>query len=188
MGAGKSTLLRALAGRREFRFYVLDADAAGAFHPSDPHGEHLEDEWPAEIEILALHARIISGRGLNLITDPGELLTHREVDRFLRIMRRSRRDPSVVLLRLVVSPENAVARKTTVSARYVRASNLGWQPAPVRGEFVIQTDGLNAPAVGRAAAAILRKRAGVLLGRPQPRLRRVPRRIRRKRTHRPSKD
>ncbi|HEV2316535.1 MAG TPA: AAA family ATPase, partial [Thermoplasmata archaeon] len=109
MGAGKSTLLRSLARVPAYRFYVLDADAAGSFHPSDAHGEHLAHDWPIEVEILALHAKIIVTRGFNLLTDPGELLTRREVDRFLRIVGRSRRDPRVVLIRLEVGPDAAVA-------------------------------------------------------------------------------
>lgn len=179
MGAGKTTLLRGLARSRRYRFYGLDADAAGAFHPADPYGVHLDDEWPLEIEILALHARIILGRGLNLLTDPGELLTRREVDRFLRRIGRSRRDPRVILLRLTVSAEAAVARKTTVAASYVAASHKGWQPTPVRGEIVIGTDRLTPVQVRRVALGAIRDRVGDGVSRPRVRLPRFPSRGRR---------
>jgi hypothetical protein len=102
--------------------------------------------------------------------DTGDLLTVREVDRFLRLIGRSRSDPRVVLLRLAVSTEEAMRRKTTVRVSYVRASNLGWQPTPVRGEVVIDTDGKSAQAVLREAEAALRTRVGRALGKPLPRV------------------
>lgn len=176
MGAGKSTLLRSLAKVRAYRFYVLDADAAGAFHPSDAHGEHLKHDWPIEVKILALHAKIAVARGFNLLTDPGELLTRREVDRFLRIAGRSRRDPRVVLIRLEVGPDAAVARKTKYSARYVRASNLGWHPAPVSGEVVIETDHMSPTQVRRVALTAIRDRVGPSYVCRRPRVRRFPKR------------
>lgn len=176
MGAGKSTLLRSLAKVREYRFYVLDADAAGGFHPSDARGEHLTHDWPIEVQILALHAKIIVRRGFNLLTDPGELLTRHEVDRFLKIVGRSRRDPRVILIRLEVGPDAAVARKTQYSAAYVRASNLGWHPAPVPREVVIMTDHLSAAQVRRAALTAIRDRVGPSYSYRRPRVRPFPKR------------
>lgn len=178
MGAGKTTLLRGLGRHTKYRFWVLDADAAGSFHPGDPYGEHLKDEWPLEIEILGLHAKIILGRGLNLITDSGDMLTRREVDRFLRIVDRSRADPRVIMFRLTVSVDNAVARKTTVAAAYVRASNKGWQPLPVRGEIVIDTNGLSASQVRSRAVKEIDARLGNRTEGQRVRLPRFPKRPR----------
>ena len=152
----------------------MNADAASNGHPSDPFGEHLEVEWPIEIELLALHARIVLNRRLNLILDPGDLLNRPTVDRFLRLIGRSRNDPHVLLLRLKVSIEAAVRRKTTVRPRYVRASNLGWQPTPVPGEVVIETDGRNARTVLRIARGIVRDRFGAPSARGVPWPRRFP--------------
>lgn len=161
IGAGKTTLMRGLARRSPYRLWALDTDAATEGHPSDPYGEHLEDEWPIEIEILALHARIVLGRGRNLVLDPGLLLTPQTVDRFLHLIGRSRRDPRVVLFRLTAAPEEAVRRKTTVRAAYVRASHRGWQPTPTPGEVVISTDGLSRRAVLEAAMRALKRRVGL---------------------------
>jgi AAA domain len=156
IGAGKTTLLRGLARAARYRFWALDTDAAESYHPSDPAGEHLDDEWPAEIEILALHAKIVLGRGRNLVLDPGLLLTSRNVDRFLQLAGRSRRDPRVVLLRLTVSPEEALRRKKELRPSYIRASHRGWQPTGVAGETVIDTEGLSPLGVLRAAHRALR--------------------------------
>lgn len=175
MGAGKTTLLRGLARRFGSRAYALDTDAALDYHPQDPFGEHLETEWPIEVEILALHSRIALGRGLDLLTDPGALLTQHEVDRFLRIVGRSPNDPRVVLFRLTVTPEGAIQRKTGVTARYVRAAHKGWQPTPVTGEEVVVTDGLSPDQVLRHAMRILRERTEPAHRGP-PRDRRSPRR------------
>lgn len=158
MGAGKTTLMQGLARHSPYHFWALDADAAMDGHPSDPHGDHLDTEWPLEIEILALHARIILGRGLNMVVDSGDLPTVKEVDRFLRLIGRSRRDPNVVLFRLVVATEEAVRRKTTVSPRHVRAAHRGWQTRPIPGELVIDTNGLNPAQVRRQALAALKMR------------------------------
>jgi hypothetical protein len=149
IGSGKTALMRGLEGRPPWRLFALDADAVSSHHPGDPRGEHLDREWDVDIDILALHARLILGRGLNLVTDPGSLLTTRKVDRFLRGARRERRDPRVVLLRLTVPTEEAVRRKSTLSAAYVRASHAGWVTRPVPGEIVVDTG-------GRSAASVLR--------------------------------
>jgi hypothetical protein len=158
IGAGKTTLLEGLGGDPRYKFFVLDTDRATDFHPGDPYGEHLEDEWPIEIEILALHAKIVLGRGLNLVLDPGIFLTVKEVDRFLRSVGRSRRDPMVVLFRLTVSPRVAAKRKTTLSHQYVWASHKGWQPTAIPGEIVIETDGLSRAQVLAAAKRALSER------------------------------
>ncbi|HZY70392.1 MAG TPA: AAA family ATPase [Thermoplasmata archaeon] len=182
MGAGKTTLMRGLARRSPYRFWTLDADAATNGHPSDPWGEHLDVEWPIEIAILALHARIVLNRGRNFIMDSGDLLDRRTVDRFLQLIGRSRADPHVLLIRLKVSPEVAVRRKTTVAAAYVRASHQGWQPVPVPGEVVIDVDDRRVADVLRNARRILRSRFGALRTRRVPAPRRVPRRPRARRS------
>jgi AAA domain len=151
IGAGKTTLMRGLARRAPYRFWALDTDALNGGHPQDDHGEHLDTEWPLEIEIVALHARIVLGRGLNLVLDPGLLLTKREVDRFLRLVGRTRRDPRVILYRLTVTPEEAIRRKATVKPAFIRAAHRGWQPTPVTGEIVIDTNGLTPKQVLREA-------------------------------------
>lgn len=176
MGSGKTTLMRGLARDSPYRLWALDADAATEGHPSDPYGEHLATEWSIELEILALHSRIVLGRGINLVIDSGELLHKSNVDRFLRLMGRSRRDPRVVLFRLAVSPEIAVRRKTTVKPANVRASHQGWQPSPVPGEIVIDVDHLTAREVLGVALRALRARVGRRSPGTPVRVRRVPRR------------
>ncbi len=159
IGSGKTTLMRGLARRDPTRTWVLDCDAANSHHPGDPTGEHLRLEWPLEIELLALHARIVLGRGLDLVMDPGLLLTRRHVDRFLRLVGRTRQDPQVVLIRLSVSVPEAVRRKTTLKPSYVRASHRGWVTRPVAGEIVIETDGRTCEEVLAQATAALRSRS-----------------------------
>lgn len=176
MGAGKTTLMRGLARRSHYRFWALDADAVTDGHPSDPHGEHLDTEWPLEIEILALHARIILGRGLNMVVDSGDLPTAKEVDRFLGLIGRSRREPSVVLFRLMVATEEAVRRKITVSPAYLRAAHRGWRTQPIPGEIVIETSGLNQNEVLRVARRELESGISTHLLATRVRTRRTPRR------------
>lgn len=158
IGAGKTTLMRGLEGRPPWHFYALDTDAASSFHPGDPAGEWLDQEWDTEIDILALHAKLILGRGLNLVMDPGCLLSTKNVDRFLRRIGRTRRDPRVVLIRMTVETEEAVRRKTTLKPVYVRASHRGWVTLPVPGEVVIDTRGRTAAQVLRSARRSLMER------------------------------
>jgi hypothetical protein len=160
IGAGKTTLLNGLGRDRRFKFFLLDTDRATDYHPGDPFGKHLDDEWPIEVQILALHAKIVLGRGLNLVMDPGIFLTVKEVDRFLRLVGRSRKDPRVVLFRLTASPAVAVKRKTTLRPSYIRASHKGWQPTAIRGEVVIDTNGRTARQVLGIAKRALRNLAG----------------------------
>lgn len=176
MGAGKTTLMRGLARRSPYRFWALDADAVMDGHPSDPHGDHLDTEWPLEIEILALHARIILGRGLNMVVDSGDLPSVKEVDRFLRLIGRSRREPNVVLFRLVVATEEAVRRKTTVSPRYIRAAHRGWQTKPIPDEIVIDTNGLTPAQVRRIGLRAMKPPVGTVPAAPVVRTRRSPKR------------
>lgn len=158
IGAGKTTLMQGLARTTTYRLWALDTDAVSSHHPGDPYGEHLEIEWPLEIDILSLHARIILGRGLNLVLDPGLFLTSKNVDRFLKGVGRSRRDRKVVMIRLMVSPRAAVRRKTTLAPAYIRASHKGWQTSAIPGEIVIDTDGLSPAQVLRVAKRALRER------------------------------
>jgi len=158
IGAGKTTLMRALARDHRLRFWVLDTDAANSHHPPDPSGEFLDQEWNLEIEVLALHARLVLGRGLNLVMDPGLLLTTKKVDRFLRKTGRRRSDPRVVLFRLTASAREAVRRKSTLPPAYVRASHRGWVTRPVRGELLIETDGRTPEQVAAIARKLLRGR------------------------------
>lgn len=158
IGAGKTTLMRGLEGKAPWRFYALDTDAASSHHPPDLRGEWLDQEWDTDIDILALHAKLILGRGLNLVLDPGLLLTTNNVDRFLRRIARSRSDRSVVLIRLDVAAPEAVRRKTTLPAAYVRASHRGWVTRPVQGEIVVDTNGKSRPLVLREARRAIRER------------------------------
>ena len=158
IGAGKTTLMRALARGRRVPFWALDTDAAASYHPADSSGEFLDQEWDVEIDLLALHARLVLGRGLNLVMDPGILLSTKNVDRFLRKVGRSRSDPRVVLFRLTTSTAEAVRRKTTLRPSYVRASHEGWVTRPVRGEFVIDTDGRTERQVATIARRVVRER------------------------------
>ena len=158
MGAGKPTLMNGLARARGRGFWVLDTDQANAPQPGDPYGEHLDDEWSLEVELLAIHSKIVLGRGLNLILDPGIFLTSKEVDRFLRKVGRSRRDRRVILIRLAVEQEEAVRRKVSVRPDYVRSSHLGWQPSAIAGEVEVVTTGLSPAAVLRAAKRAIRER------------------------------
>ncbi|MGA8542944.1 MAG: AAA family ATPase [Thermoplasmata archaeon] len=157
-GAGKTTLMRSLARDRSVRYWVLDTDAAGSFHPADPRGEFLDQEGDLNIDILALHAKLVLGRGLNLVMDPGNFLTTKNVDRFLRKVGRSRSDPRVVLFRLTASTPEAVRRKTTLRPSYVRASHKGWVTRPVRGDIVIDTDRRTPGQVAAIARSVLRER------------------------------
>jgi hypothetical protein len=158
IGAGKTTLMHALARDRLVRYWVLDTDAANSYHPADPRGEFLDREWDVEIDLLALHAKIVLGRGLNLVMDPGMLLTTKNVDRFLRKVGRSRADPRVVLFLLTASTPEAVRRKTTLEPSYVRASHKGWITRPVRGEVEIDTDGRTPGQVATSARRVLSER------------------------------
>lgn len=158
MGAGKTSLMQGLAHRSPYHFYALDTDAATGFHPQDPHGENLDTEWYPEIDIVTLHARIILGRGLNLVLDPGLFLTVREVDRFLRGVGRSRNDPRVILIRLTVAPKEAARRKSSVARSYVYAAHRGWQPKAIPGELVIPTEGKSRVLVQEIALRSLRDR------------------------------
>jgi hypothetical protein len=158
IGAGKTTLMRELERDRALRFWALDTDGAAEFHPGDPTGEWLDQEWDPEIDLLALHAKLVLGRGLNLVMDPGLLLTAAKVDRFLRRVRRKRSDPKVVLFRLVVTTPEAVKRKTTLKPQYVRASHKGWITRPVRGEVVIETNGKTPRQIASVARKVLRER------------------------------
>jgi hypothetical protein len=121
-------------------FWALESDAALAYHPSDLHGKHPEHFQP-EVDILALHGRIVLDRGRNLLLEFG-YVSRVHLDRFLRGIGRARRDPRVLLLRLTVDPSVAVRRKASLTARYVRASHRGWQPEPVPEEVVIDTNDL----------------------------------------------
>ncbi len=158
IGAGKTTLMRGLEGRPPWRFYALDTDAACSHHPEDPRGEWLDQEWDPEIDLLAIHAKLILGRGLNLVLDPGLLLSTKNVDRFLRRIGRARRDPRVVLFRLDVATPEAAKRKTTLPASYVVASHEGWVTRPVPGEVVIDTNGRTGAQVLRFARRSLAER------------------------------
>lgn len=168
IGAGKTTLMRGLADARPNRFFALDTDEANGFHPQDPYGKHLQDEWPIELEVLALHARIILGRGLDLVLDPGLFLLRRNVDQFLRRVGRSRSDADVVLFRLTVSPETAVTRKPSVSLRYMRASHRGWQPRAIPGEILIDTERRTVRQVLETAKSALKERWGIRFLGPAP--------------------
>jgi shikimate kinase len=159
IGAGKSTLRRALAGKPPWRLYPLDHDAISSHHPSDPSGEWLDQEWDTEIDLLGLHAKLILGRGLNLVAEGGSLLSSKNVDRFLRHTGRSRKDPRVVLVRLDVRIPEAVRRKSGLKPSYVRASHQGWVTRPIRGEVVIDTSGKTAGHVARVARKALRERS-----------------------------
>lgn len=159
IGAGKTALMRGLARDRLWGFYALDADAALSHTLEDPMGEHLDFEWPICIDILALNAKIVLGRGRNLVMDPGQFLTSANVDRFLRTVGRSRNDPRVISVRLTVPVAEAVRRKTTLEPRYVRASHKGWVTRPIPGEVVIDTGGKTKAQVLREAKVALRLRA-----------------------------
>ncbi len=166
IGAGKTALMRGLERKPPWLFVALDTDAVSAHHPGDPTGEWLDQEWDTEIDLLALHAKLILGRGLNLVLDPGLLLEAKNVDRFLRRIGRSRRDPRVILLRLEVAVAEAARRKTTLRPTYVQASHKGWVTKPVPGETVIDTNGRSPAQV--LAEARLRVKAR-LAERPIPR-------------------
>ncbi|MCI4344048.1 MAG: ATP-binding protein [Thermoplasmata archaeon] len=154
IGSGKTTLLRGLGRRPKTHFWILESDRALDFHPSDPHGKHPE-HFRLEVDLLALHGRIVLERGWNLLIEFG-YISRAHLDRFLRGIGRSRRDPRVLLLRLTVDPRVAVRRKATLTARYVLASHRGWQPEPVSPEIVIDTDGLRPSQVLQAARTALR--------------------------------
>jgi hypothetical protein len=155
IGAGKTALMRGLEGRPPWRFFALDCDAVSSHHPGDPEGTHLDTEWDVEIDILALHSKLILGRGLNLVLDPGLLLSARKLDRFLRGIGRARGDPRVALIRLTVPTAEAIRRKSDLPSRYVRASHQGWVTRPVPGEIVIDTRGLSAVRVLRLARSAI---------------------------------
>jgi hypothetical protein len=158
LGSGKSALRKALQGKPPWRFYPLDHDAASSPHPSDPFGEWLDQEWETDIDILALHAKLILGRGLNLVTEGGSLLSAKNVDRFLRRIGRSRNDPRVLLVRLDVDTAEAVRRKRTLKPSYVRASHQGWVTLPIPGEVVIHTSGKSPAQVANEARERLKER------------------------------
>src|SRR5690242_12767186 len=69
IGSGKSSLLRWLDGRPPWNFWYLDVERSLAGHPPDLSGEFMRRETPLEIEILALHARLVLGRGFHLALD-----------------------------------------------------------------------------------------------------------------------
>lgn len=156
IGSGKTTLLHGLDHRPPGHFWGLESDEALSHHPGDPAGRHPED-YGREVDILALHGRIILDRGWDLLVDFG-FVTRAHLDRFLRGIGRSRRDPRVLLLRLYVGPWVAVRRKASLTARYVLASHRGWQPEPVPEEIVIDTSGLSPAQVLRAARKALKNR------------------------------
>jgi hypothetical protein len=158
LGAGKSTLRQALQGKPPWRLYPLDHDAVSDHHPPDPSGDWLDQEWDTEIDILGLHAKLIFGRGLNLVAEGGSLLSARNVDRFLGPAGRSRKDPRVVLIRLEVRTPEAVRRKSDLEPSYVRASHQGWVTRPIRGEVVIDTSEMTPGQVARVARRALRER------------------------------
>ena len=159
IGAGKSTLRRRLANKPPWNLFPLDGDAVSGHHPPDPTGEWLDQEWDTDIDLLALNAKIILGRGINLVTDTGDLLNPSKVARFLRHAGRRLADPRVVLLRLRVSTREAVRRKTTLRPSYVRASHRGWVTLPIRSEIVIDTDGKSPGEVTEEARRVLRVRS-----------------------------
>lgn len=134
--------------------------AVEAHPPADPSGDWLDQEWDTEIDLLGLHAKPVLGRGLDLLVDPGMLLTTSKLDRLLRRIRRTRKDPRVVLLRLSISTPEAVRRKTTLRPAYVRASHRGWVTRPIRGEVHIEATGKTARQVLREASEELALRAG----------------------------
>lgn len=159
IGAGKTALMRGLAHDPTWGFYPLETDAVLSHVPGDPAGEHLDAEWSTCIDIVALNAKVILGRGLNLVMDPGQFLTAGNVDRCLRQLGRSREEREVVLIRLTVPVEEAVRRKTTLKPVYVRASHKGWVTKPIPREVVIDTEGKTKAQVLREAKAALRERA-----------------------------
>lgn len=159
IGAGKTALMRGLARDSRWGFHALETDAALSHVPGDPQGKHLDFEWPICIDIIALNAKIILGRRLNLVMDPGQFLTAAHVDRCLRQLGRSRKEREVVLLRLTVPVEEAVRRKTTLKPAYVRGSHKGWVTMPIPGEVVIDTAGKDRAQVLREAKIALRERA-----------------------------
>jgi AAA domain-containing protein len=154
IGSGKTTLLRGLDGRRPWRFWCVDADVALSAHPGDPWGEFVRQETSLDIDILGLHAKLVLGRGLNVLLEQN-FQTQAQIDRFLRWIGRSRRDSRVVMLRLTVNTEEAVRRKTTVEPSYVRASHKGFILHPIPGELVIETSGKTARQVLRSVRAVL---------------------------------
>ena len=158
IGSGKSTLLRGLEGRPPWRFWYLDIDAQSG-HPADPFGKYQRRETPVEIDILGLHAKLVLGRGLNLALDQN-FQTTVQVDRFLRTIGRSRRDPRVVMFRLDVDTEEAVRRKTTLRPSYVRASHRGFHLYPISGELVVETTGLTSREVLKSVRSALNDRVG----------------------------
>jgi hypothetical protein len=158
IGAGKSTLLRGLEGRPPWHFWHLDTDAQCG-HPSDPSGEFERRETPVEIDILGLHAKLILGRGLNLALDQN-FQTTVQVDRFLRIIGRNRRDPRVVMLWLAVDTEEAVRRKTTLRPSYVRASHRGFHLYPIPGELTVETTEMTPREVLLSVRQALKDRVG----------------------------
>ncbi len=158
IGAGKTALMRSLARDRRWGFYALDSDAALSHAPRDPEGEHLDSEWPICIDIVTLNAKLVLGRGLNLVMDPGLFLAAKHVDRCLRQLGRSREEREVVLIRLTVPVEEAVRRKTTLKPDYVRGSHKGWVTKPIPGEIVIDTTGKTRMQVLREAQLALKER------------------------------
>ena len=157
MGSGKSTLLRQLKGRRPWRFWCVNSDEALSAHPGDPWGEFERTETTVDIDILALFAKVILGRGLSLLLEQN-FQTTGQVDRFLRAIGRSRRHPRVLLLRLTVDTEEAVRRKPTVVPAYIRASHRGFHLHPFPEEVVIETTAKNARQVQRIVRAALAER------------------------------
>jgi hypothetical protein len=155
IGSGKTTLLRGLHRRPPWRFWSLYADAALSPHPGDPWGKYVRQETASEIDILGLHAKLILGRGLNLLVDQN-FQTPAQIDRFLRCIGRDRRDPRVVMLRLTVDTEEAVRRKTTLRHSYVQASHKGFHLHPMPGELVIDTTGRTPRQVLRSVRNALR--------------------------------
>jgi hypothetical protein len=159
IGSGKSTLLTGLDGRPPWKFWYLDVDTSLAGHPPDLSGEFMRRETPLEIEILALHARLILGRGYNLALDQN-FQTTAQLDRFLRSLGRSRRHPRVLLFRLTVETDEAVRRKATRRSSYVRASHRGFHLYPIPGELVVPTTGLTRSQVRGTVRRALKDRIG----------------------------
>lgn len=122
-------------------------------------GEYQRRETPTEIDSLGLHAKMVLGRGLNLALDQN-FQTTVQVDRFLRAIGRTRRDPRVVMVWLAVDTEEAVRRKTTRRPRYVRDSHRGFHLYPIPGEILVETTGFTPRQVLRSVRSALKDRLG----------------------------
>jgi predicted kinase len=140
IGSGKTTLCRGLEGRPPWRFWYLDVDRALWGHPPDLRGDYIRTETAPELEIIALHTKMVLGRGYNVVLDHN-FWTPAQARRLLRGIGRGPRDRRVALIRLTVDTDEAVRRKRTLKPSYVRASHAGFQLHPVSGEIVVDTSG-----------------------------------------------